>query len=105
VRDWQQGRIGEHYAPACYRAALDSLPEDLRVYSSAAADIENALHTRLTGLARGAHGAKRRLLSARGSLGSSTADFPTPVLVAAAAAAVLVGLAGASQLARRVRRR
>jgi hypothetical protein len=106
VRDWDRGSIGEHYAPACYRAALDGLPEDMRVYSSAASDIENALHARLTALMRRAPGAaKRRLLSARGSVGSSTAGFPMPVLVAAAGAALLVGLAGASQVARRVRRR
>jgi hypothetical protein len=104
LRDWHEGRIGEHYAPGCYQAALESLPEDMRVYSSAADDIETALHARLTALARRAHGAKRHLLSARESLGSSATEFPTPVLVAAAGAAVLVGLAGISTAARRRRR-
>ncbi|HSC90816.1 MAG TPA: hypothetical protein VLB86_04095 [Gaiellaceae bacterium] len=47
--DWADGRIDGVYAPECYAAALASLPEDLRAYSSAQEDIERALRRRLTG--------------------------------------------------------
>ncbi len=47
---WRDGRIDHVYTPACYRQALAYLPEDLRVYSSAEADISRALQARLTTL-------------------------------------------------------
>ena len=46
--DWADGRIDGVYAPECYAAALASLPEDLRAYSSAQEDIERALRDRLS---------------------------------------------------------
>ncbi|HEY5659199.1 MAG TPA: hypothetical protein VIR59_00315 [Gaiellaceae bacterium] len=45
--DWRDGRIDNTYAVACYRQALANLPEDVRVYSSAQADITRALQARL----------------------------------------------------------
>ncbi len=50
LQDWRDGRIDHVYTPACYRQALAYLPEDLRVYSSAEADISRALQARLTTL-------------------------------------------------------
>jgi hypothetical protein len=47
VRDWSDGRIDGDYAVGCYRAALKSLPADLRVYSSAPDDIRQALSARI----------------------------------------------------------
>ncbi len=47
VRDWSDGRIDRTYPIACYRAALRSLPADLRVYSSAPEDIRQALSARI----------------------------------------------------------
>jgi hypothetical protein len=47
VRDWSDGRIDSDYSVGCYRAALKSLPADLRVYSSAPDDIRQALSTRI----------------------------------------------------------
>jgi len=41
--DWRDGRIDGRYAVHCYRDALSHLPEDLRVYGSAEADIQRAL--------------------------------------------------------------
>jgi hypothetical protein len=35
------------YELSCYQEAVDGLPEDVRVYSSAADDISRALHARL----------------------------------------------------------
>jgi hypothetical protein len=128
LEDWHDGPIGEGYAPGCYRAALASLPEDLRIYSTASDDIKSALHARLAALAaqRARARTERRVLSAHTGARHSTRSregrpvvraaltegvasrdsrFPVPVLVAAAAAAALVGLAGTSQAARRLRRR
>jgi hypothetical protein len=45
--DWRDGRIDGVYSIACYRQALAHLPEDLRVYSTAQADITRALQARL----------------------------------------------------------
>jgi hypothetical protein len=47
IDDWRDGRIDNTYAVACYRQALAHLPEDVRVYSSAQADITRALQARL----------------------------------------------------------
>src|SRR5947208_13640553 len=47
--DWHNGRLGSTYAPACYREALRTLPEDIRIYSTAESDINRAL---LASLAR-----------------------------------------------------
>jgi kynureninase len=43
IDDWRDGRIQGSYTPACLRAALRNLPEDLRVYGSAEEDITRAL--------------------------------------------------------------
>jgi hypothetical protein len=48
VADWRDnGRIDKTYPPQCYRAAVDALPEDVRVYSSAQNDITRALQDRV----------------------------------------------------------
>jgi hypothetical protein len=47
LRDWGDGRIDGTYPLACYRAALRSLPADLKVYSSAPDDIAQALSQRI----------------------------------------------------------
>jgi hypothetical protein len=47
LRDWGDGRIDGTYPLACYRAALKSLPADLKVYSSAPDDIRQALSQRI----------------------------------------------------------
>jgi hypothetical protein len=47
LRDWGDGRIDGTYPLACYRAALRSLPADLKVYSSAPDDIRQALSQRI----------------------------------------------------------
>ena len=48
VADWRDnGRIDKTYPPECYRAAVDTLPGDVRVYSSAQSDITRALQARV----------------------------------------------------------
>jgi hypothetical protein len=47
LKDWADGRIDASYRLECYRAALTSLPVDLRVYSRAPEDISQALSQRI----------------------------------------------------------
>jgi hypothetical protein len=47
IADWRDGRIDGTYSPLCLRNALRSLPEDLRIYGSAEADISLALNRAL----------------------------------------------------------
>jgi hypothetical protein len=47
IREWADGRIDASYRLECYRAALKSLPVDLRVYSQAPEDISQALSQRI----------------------------------------------------------
>jgi hypothetical protein len=47
LADWRDGRIDGTYPVKCYRQALAHLPEDVRVYSTAQADITRALQARL----------------------------------------------------------
>jgi hypothetical protein len=44
VTDWRDGHITGTYSAACLRAAISSLPEDLRIYGSAEADITRVLN-------------------------------------------------------------
>jgi hypothetical protein len=77
VDDWRDGRIDNTYPVACYRQALKELPEDVRVYSSAQADITRALQTRLA--------ASPKVATTRHSSAGVS-----PLLVVAITAAVLV---------------
>jgi hypothetical protein len=43
IADASDGRIDREYPIACYRKALESLPEDVRVYGTAGSDIQRAL--------------------------------------------------------------
>lgn len=54
IRDWRDGRIDGTYPISCYRRAEKTLPTDLRVYSSAADDIRQALGRRVA-----EHGTRR----------------------------------------------
>jgi hypothetical protein len=79
LTDWGDGRLDGTYPVTCYRQALAQLPEDVRVYSSAQADITRALQRRLTAasLSHADHG---------GSAGRGV----SPLLVVAITAALLV---------------
>jgi hypothetical protein len=45
LSDWRDGRIDETYPEPYYLDAIDSLPEDLRAYTTARDDISRALLT------------------------------------------------------------
>src|SRR5881628_3111926 len=70
IADWSDnGRVDRTYPLACYREAVKHMPEDLRAYSTAPAEIDRAL--------------TERRIDRRGSL--RTADAPVPVSATAPA--------------------
>lgn len=47
IADWSDNaRVDRTYPPTCYRQAVQHMPEDLRAYSSAPAEIDRALAQR-----------------------------------------------------------
>jgi hypothetical protein len=122
LSDWgANGQVDGDYDADCYLLAVDSLPEDVRSYTSAADDIFRALHS--TRPEPSAQDAGRSLASPAGpgaftrALSSAHTESPAPVttsalrrpptqvvLLGALGVAVATGLA-APVLARRARRR
>jgi len=90
LADWRDGRIDGTYPVSCYRRALASLPEDVRLYSTAESDITRALQARLTSISK-------RAVTASRNTGNS--DW-TEVLVLASAAAILVAAGSLAALSR-----
>jgi hypothetical protein len=81
VADWRDnGRIDGVYAPRCYRAAVNALPEDVLVYSSAQNDITRALQARVE---------KSAQTQASTDL-SSTSPFKLPLLIVGTLALLLL---------------
>jgi hypothetical protein len=91
IADWQDGRIDRTYPVPCYRQALASLPEDVRVYSTAPSDITRALHARLS--------LPRRTIAA--STAGSGGSGGVSTLVVLAIAGIVLVVAGSFTLARR----
>ena len=91
IADWQDGRIDRTYPVPCYRQALASLPEDVRVYSTATSDITRALHARLS--------PSTRRTTAASTAGSGGGGVST--LIVLAIAGVVLVAAGSLSLARR----
>ena len=79
LADWRDGRIDNTYPVACYRQALSSLPEDVRVYSTAQSDITRALQARLATAA-----------AKTGYAGNGGGSGISPLLVVAITAGILV---------------
>jgi hypothetical protein len=91
LADWRDGRIDGTYPVHCYREALASLPEDVRVYSTAEADITRALQSRLrTGSAR------MEAAADRGDSGGTV----SPLVVVAITGGLLLGAASVAALIR-----
>ena len=67
IDDWYDGRIDSVYPVACYRAALEHMPEDVAQYSSLGDDINRALQAAIA--AQGPNGG--------GSNGSNGSSDPT----------------------------
>lgn len=45
LSDWSDGRIDRTYPDSCYEAAIDTMPEDVRAYTTAKDDISRALYS------------------------------------------------------------
>ena len=129
LNDWlPDARVDGTYRVACYQQALKHLPPDLRQYSSAEQDFKRALlaaaaHSKGGGppdpnaLIIGANGRKtashhreahqpgifRRVLDWLGP--SNATSIPTPLIVLASIAVLLLAAALASFLARRIQAR
>jgi hypothetical protein len=132
IDDWYDGQIDKTYPVKCYREAQEHLPQDARLYSSLAEDLERALASvsgrdgrppgpntpipPIPGLGR-----NRSVAPTDGngevaagdegggwldSLAPSNADsIPIPLLVLAGLATLLLAAAATSFLARRIQAR
>src|SRR5262245_33519675 len=96
LRDWTTGTLGSDYAPECYQAAIDALPEDLRAYTSAADDINRAAIS----AGRNAN-ATRQLADV--PVQDSPSAFPTEVVVLVGLLLLTAAAGLAAALARRGR--
>ena len=124
IEAWDNGRLDSSFAPACYRKALQELPEDIRIYSSAQDDINRALIASLArrnaahrttqtgavkGIVRKLSSTNSPSKSVRQEAAAAAADpsagaVPLTVLISGVGALFLVGSAGISVVARRLRR-
>lgn len=112
LADWyDDGVVQGTYDPQCYQDALDALPEDVRIYTTAFEDLSRALRERV-----GETGQSDRRLSGVGRPEREAAPPvavettparrpPLPVVLVVALVAILAGGALAGPAARRARRR
>jgi hypothetical protein len=114
--DWNNGRLGSTHAAGCYRDALDDLPEDARLYTTASEDIKRALRASLAAPRRERHerpatkGEASRRLSGRQrertppSAGAGAETSLPPAVALTVALTLAVGAAGVASSAARRRR-
>lgn len=86
LRDWRaDGSIGRSYEADCYLDAIESLPEDVRAYTSAEDDIERALQVHVDESAPQSGEPERRLSSAGAATTAPESSAlrvpPLPVLI------------------------
>ena len=104
--DWTRGTLGSGYAPECYEAAIDALPEDLRAYTTAADDITRAAIAANRNEDVVATGSQSdRQLADTPAEGDELRSFPTEVAVLAGLLTVLFSCGLAAALLRRRRGR
>jgi hypothetical protein len=102
--DWSDGRIDGTYERDCYLDAITMLPEDVRVYTSAADDIARALQAR--GRSRSAAGPVGAAPTgpANGPVAAeSSRGIPAPVVMLLAVAVAVLAAGSAGLIARRLR--
>jgi hypothetical protein len=91
--DSRDGRLDREYPVACYRTALERLPEDLRVYGTAESDIRRALMGAVSRSATGSDGRVSQPAAAGAPLAASGTW-----LAIAGGIAVLVGIVALASL-------
>jgi hypothetical protein len=108
IADWMDGRVDGRYAPACYGQALEQLPEDVRVYTTAVEDISRALRERIRATRpadeRGGPTESSDPVVSVSETATPSESLPAPLLWSAAVAALLALAASASLVTRRLRR-
>jgi hypothetical protein len=100
LQDWRDGRIDGTYPIACYRAALDQMPEDVRIYSSAESDIKRALLARIEAAPAAAKAKKVQSTKAKASSSKGSGDGLSPLIVIAIGAALLAAVGSGLALTR-----
>lgn len=73
IDDWYDGRIDNVYPVACYRAALEHMPEDIAQYSTLGDDINRALQAAIAG--QGSGGGPNGGSGANGATSSDDTSF------------------------------
>jgi hypothetical protein len=104
VADWIDGRIEGVYPLRCYGEAVDGLPEDVRVYSSAVDDISRALQARVHSVAGRAPAGKIGSAAVPSPADSRAAEPPLALLLLVASVA-LFAVAGTATWILQIRRR
>jgi hypothetical protein len=132
IDDWYDGRIDNVYPVACYRAALEHMPEDVAQYSSLGDDINRALQAAIAGQGPNGGGSSGQasnafyggptsepsgvvvagrdvggpVPSAINAIGPGSADsVPVPLIVLGGLSILLLSLGAAGFAARRVQAR
>jgi hypothetical protein len=121
IEDWFDGRLDQTYPTQCYQQALQHLPTDVQLYSSAKDDIERALLASLrhgesptykggggpTANGGGSEGSSKSIIqNVIEWLGPSNAEsVPLPLLILAGVAFLLLAAAGGSFVNRRLQAR
>jgi hypothetical protein len=100
LQDWRDGRIDGTYPVSCYRAALDQMPEDVRIYSSAESDIKRALLARIEAAPTAAKAKKAQSTKAKDSSSKGGSDGLSPLIVIAIGAALLAAVGSGLALTR-----
>jgi hypothetical protein len=100
LQDWRDGRIDGTYPVTCYRAALDEMPEDVRIYSSAESDIKRALLARIEAAPTAAKAKKVQSTKAKASSSQGGGDGLSPLIVIAIGAALLAAVGSGLALTR-----
>jgi len=77
LSDWRDGHIDGTYSPSCLRAALQNMPEDIRIYGSAEEDITRLLNaTQVRQLAAASSPARKVASSAPATTTQATRSAP-----------------------------
>lgn len=100
LQDWRDGRIDGTYPVSCYRAALDQMPEDVRIYSSAESDIKRALLARIEAAPTPAKAKKVQSTKAKASSSKGRGNGLSPLIVIALGAALLAAVGSGLALTR-----
>jgi hypothetical protein len=107
IQDWSDGSISGVYPVGCYRQALHRMPEDVRLYSSASADIGRALTKsirstrRMAGVSAAPSVSRSAPVARAGDDGGLTS---APLILGGSLAALLAVLAAGGIIAGRRRR-